>query len=394
MIVHKKFSIIFIKQKNQSKYHFKMKRKVRISLCFLIAVIFLNLASVSGQILKDTVSLNLIKSGINFVYNQQFDEAQEVYTKISTTYPGHPVVSLFKALMMFWKDYPIVASSPSRVDFEKELRDCIALCEKEHSSDVEAENLLANLCARGMLMLFYASNDLVFDVLPIASTTYPLIRRSFDYTTVFPDFYYFTGLYNYYREAYPETYPVYKPIAFLFPGGDRQKGIADLVTCAKTSIELKAEAYVVLSWICIGYENDYQQALFYSKSLHELYPANREYRAEFIKNLLLSKLYDEAEEHIESFRNDTANAYFTAEMDILQGILAEKKYHDYSKAMDFYTKGSRNISQFGSFGNDYASYAYFGMSRISGINGDKNFKKTYYDKAMDLASFKKVNFND
>ena len=243
-------------------------------------------------------------------------------------------------------------------------------------------------------MLFYVSNDLVFDVLPIASTTYPLIRRSFDYTSVFPDFYYFTGLYNYYREAYPETYPVYRPIAFLFPRGDRQKGIADLVICAKTSIELKAEAYVVLSWICIGFENDYQQALFYSKSLHELYPDNREYRAEFIKNLLLSKLYDEAEEHIESFRNDTIRPYFKAEMDILQGILAEKKYHDYSKAMDLYTKGSRDISKYGSFSNDYSSYAYFGMSRISGINGDKNFRKIYYDKAMDLASFKKVNFNE
>ena len=89
MTVHKNFNIIFVKQTN-IKYPFRMKRKVRIFLCFLFAVTFLSLTHVSGQILKDPVSLKLIKSGIDYVYNQQFEEAQEVYTKINITYPRTP----------------------------------------------------------------------------------------------------------------------------------------------------------------------------------------------------------------------------------------------------------------------------------------------------------------
>ena len=65
-------------------------------------------------------------------------------------------------------------------------------------------------------------------------------------SSVYPDFYFFTGLYNYYREAYPEAHPIYKVLAFLFPRGDREKGSAELQNAGANSIMLKAEAYSFL----------------------------------------------------------------------------------------------------------------------------------------------------
>jgi hypothetical protein len=364
-----------------------LKTCLSLTLCFIAT-------GINAQILKDTASLNIIKNGVDYIYNFQFNEAGEVYGKLNLSYPEHPVVYLFKGMTLFWEDYPLLPLSPSRVSFEETMLSCIELCESPHDPGDEPEYLLANLCARGMLLWYYNANDLTSEVIPLARTTYPLVRRSFDYTSFFPDFLYFTGLYNYYREAYPDAYPVYKPLALFFPKGDREKGLTDLQTAAISSIELKAESYALLSWICIGFENNYQQALYYSKSLHELYPANSQYMADYIKNLLLAEQFEEAERQIISTSEKINNSYFQAQFDILNGILTEKKYSNYKLAQQYYTEGSTNISLFGSFGNEYAAYAYFGLSRISGINGDKYNKKMYREKALHLAKFKKVDFDE
>jgi hypothetical protein len=51
------------------------------------------------------------------------------------------------------------------------------------------------------------------------------------------------------------------------------------------------------------------------------------------------------------------------------------------------------MSAFGYYGNEYAAFAYFGLSRISDVNGDQQNKKTYRKKAMELTNYKKVNFD-
>ena len=57
-------------------------------------------------------------------------------------------------------------------------------------------------------------------------------------------------------------------------------------------------------------------------------------------------------------------------------------------------KGARDIAIFGDYGNSYAAYCYFGLSRISDIKGDKQFKKSYRKQALKLADFKEINFDD
>jgi hypothetical protein len=249
------------------------------------------------------------------------------------------------------------------------------------------------LCARGLLLLFYSDNDLNIELFPLATSTYKYIRRSFDYTSIYTDFYYFTGIYNYTREVYPETYPVYKPLAILFPKGDRLNGIKDLQKAAGNSVFLRAESLSYLSEIFIRFENNYQQATYYNKTLYELYPDNLNYKAEYIKNLLLIKRYDEAEKLIISSESKRNNQFYIAQLTIFKGILKEKKYHDNKTAQELYMEGVREITLFGNYGDEFAAYAYFGLSRISESNGDKNYTKLYRKLANELADLKKVNFD-
>jgi hypothetical protein len=347
-----------------------------------------------AQILRDTSTLNLMCKGVDYIYNLQFTRAREVYAKVKQAYPEHPMTYVFKGLITYWENYPLIPSSHARDSYEKDMKHAIALCEKKTHPDNEAEYLLSNVGARGMLLLFYADNDLSMDVFAWASSTYQLIKQTFGFTKTYADFYFFTGLYNYYRETYPESHPVYKSLAFLFPKGDKEKGLQELQIASKNAIVLKAEAFSFLTGIYISFENNYQQAYFYSKSLHELYPGNMQYLAIYIKNLLLVKRYGEAESLIKSSRSVFPNPYYQAQLCILDGILYEKRYHDLKQAQSYYTKGIRDIAPYGGFGSEFAAYGYFGLSRISDTRGDKHLKKQYRKQAMDLASYKKVNFDE
>jgi len=368
-------------------------KRYKISKILLVLVLCLSTSSLNSQFLKDSTSLNLIKEGIDNVYNFQFDKADKVSEELGKLYPGQPVVYLFKGMVTYWENYPLITTSSARASFEEYMRKCIELSDKNKNSSAEVEILLVNLCARGLLLLYYTDNYLSLDVFPLATSTYQYIRRSFDFTASYSDFYFFTGVYNYYREAYPEAYPIYKPLALLFPKGSKVKGLEELQIVSKNSIILKAEAFSFLSAIFLTFENNFQQATYFSKSLHTLYPDNPEYLGAYIKNLLLIKRYDEAEMEMLSSNTSQSNSFFRAQMSIFNGILQEKKYHDIKKAQQFYSKGIDDITIFGSYGNEYAAYAYFGLSRISEINGNKDYKKMYRKLALQLADFKKVDFD-
>jgi hypothetical protein len=358
-----------------------------LALSFLLSTTYLN-----AQILKDTACLNLIKKGVDSIYNMNFIYSEEVYDKISKLYPDHPLVHLYKGIITCWENYPLMPSSAS-AQFEDEMHKCISLSEKNINPSNEAEYLLANLCARGLLIQYYANNGFDSQVFPIATTTYRFIKRSFDFTSIYSDFFCFTGLFNYYREVYPEAHPAYKPLTFLLRKGNRIKGLEELQKAAKGSILLKAESFSDLSYLYINYENNYQMATYFSKYLLDLYPANPEYLAEYIKNLLLIKSYDEAEKFILSSGTPERNPYYQAQLYIFKGIIQEKKYLNYKLAQENYTKGIRDIGLFGVYGNEFAAYAYFGLSRISEKSGEKENRKIFRKQALKIADSKKITFD-
>jgi hypothetical protein len=363
------------------------------TLIWVVLLFFLYSEILNAQILRDTASLSLVRECIDNIYNMQFKVAGEDCAKLKNAYPDHPVIYLLEGMITYWENYPLSPTSDFYGSFENSLHKCIDLCVRKNNQKDEAEYLLANLSARGLLLLFYSDNNLSMDVIPLAASTYQYIRRSFDYTSSFTDFLFFTGLYNYTREAYPKAYPVYAPLAMLFPKGDMLKGLTELQTAARNSILFKAESFSFLSGISLSFENNYEQAYSYSKSLHELYPANMSYLALYFKSQLLAKHYDEAEKLMKSQGTDITNSYFQSQLLIFNGILQEKKYHNDILAEQYYIKGVRDISLFGHFGNEFAAYGYFGLSRICGRRGDNNFKEIYHKKALELADFKKVDFD-
>ena len=371
-----------------------MTHRLNLIICCIILSFFPGNSCIIAQILNDPYTLNLIKSDIGKIYNLEFNNAEMICREIELLYPDHPVNYLLRGIITYWKNYPLVSNSPARQLFEENLNKCIEKSElKPYSADYEAESLLADISARGLLLLFYADNDLILNVIPLATRSFKYLMRSFDFVSSFNDFYYFTGTYNYYRDAYPRIHPVYKPFASLFTRGDEIKGLNELTMSAEHSIFLRAESYSLLTWIYTGFENNYLQALKYSEKLTSVYPENLFFRALHIKNLLLLNEFNEAEDIIKHSIQNSGNAYFDAQVMIFNGILQEKKYKNLNAAKQFYEEGINALSPFGDYGNEFCAYAYFGLSRICGYYGDNTCKRTYQRRGLDLAEFKKITFD-
>lgn len=378
------------------KNNLSSSASIRILKLCLALTILSDSAPMQAQILLDSTAIGIITRGMHDNYNIEFEEAGKAYDALSKLYPGHPVLHLFNGMKIYWENFPMLPSSTPRNTFEKEMRKCIELSDIDNcpTPEYEAEYLLSNICARGLLLLFYSDNDLSGEVIPLVTSSYRPLMRCFNFVSVCPDFYYFTGIYNYYREAYPIVYPVYKAVAFMFPSGDMEKGLQQLDNSSKHSMALRAEAISILSWIKMNFETNFSEALPYSKRLVVQYPSNPLYKVYYIKNLLLLKRYDEAEMIIMAKGKAEANQFYRAALNIFSGIIQEKKYNNNDLAVNLYQKGINELSVFGAYGNEYAAYAYFGLSRIGKESADNHERRMNHRKAMDLVDFKKIKFDD
>ncbi|MGB8492714.1 MAG: tetratricopeptide repeat protein [Bacteroidales bacterium] len=369
-----------------------MATRLRIMLISTILILYSFTGILNSQILSDSASLRLLKKGISQVYNYQFSEARKSFNEVLKVYPNHPVRQLSDAMIIYWENYPLLAYSEIRKQFETNLLKSIEICEKNFPPD-EEEYLLVNLSARVLLMRFYKDNNLTVPLFPLTATTYQYMLRALHFTSHYKDFYFFAGLFKYYRNAYPERYSEYASLAEHFPSGDRGKGLTELQIAADSSHVLSAESMSVLSGIFEKFENNYQMAASYNKTLFELYPGNPEFREEYIKDLLLTGKYDEAEKLIRASKPDADDPFFRIQINILTAILKEKKYRDYEQAEALYSSGARDMTIFGVYGAEYGAYANFGLSRISSAKNDQHDMRIYRKKANALAVNKNVNFD-
>ena len=90
---------------------------------------------------------------------------------------------------------------------------------------------------------------------------YSFMKKGFDLTEEYREFNFPVGMYNYYREKYPELHPVYKPFMFFFRNGDVSKGLRQLERSVKENVFTKPEAGMFLVHIYLYYENNPAAAL-------------------------------------------------------------------------------------------------------------------------------------
>ncbi|MEM9053098.1 MAG: hypothetical protein AAGC47_13680, partial [Bacteroidota bacterium] len=200
-------------------------------------------------------NIALVKKGSAYIYNQQPDSAAIIIKEIEQTLPGHPVVYMMKALSLSWSVFPMKVDLPEFPAHEELLRQSIdAARERLDDDDEDIEGIFFEMTARGLLAEYYADDGNYLKALGEARKTYGHMKSGFDLIEKCPEFYLTTGIYNYFREKYPQKHPIYKPFLWFFRTGDIELGLEQIHQATETAVLSNVEAHLYLSYIYLRYE--------------------------------------------------------------------------------------------------------------------------------------------
>ena len=304
--------------------------------------------------------------------------------------PKHPVAPMMKALNTNWSSNPIESDTK---EFEQLINYLeISLDRTKAYLDKDPEDMEAVFFAMaiyGWLAQFYDEDGHTFKALNSAKKAYHYMKIGFDMLNESPEFYFSTGLYNYYRVQYPESNPVYKPFVWFFRDGDKAKGLEQLDYASKTAIFTKAEASMYLAHIYLRYENNATKAVNYSRNLVHSFPGNVFFKVNHTEALLAADKYDQALPIIQRLL-DEEKEFYRMSGEIFYGIYLEKYLLDLSEAKRWYQRSLVTGEEMGARAENKKSLCYAGLARIADKNGEKDKAKEYYRNAQKLAQYDKV----
>ncbi len=355
-------------------------------------VFFVTSAGLWAQsgIFSNKVVLNEIKAGIDKTYNAEFPEAERIFRDVELHTKGSPAGPLLFGLLYYYEYAPLTPESPGAKPFVDNLNEAISLASKildKNKNDVEV--LAMDMIARALLNMYYVDNGNSMKAIPEIMPIYRTVMKGFTLKDQFNEFYFTTGLYNYYRDAYPEAHPVYKPIAALLRSGNKAEGLRQLHYAADSCIFLRNEALVFLKIIYLNYENDPAQAFQCMQRLNQRFPNNLLFVAGCAETLIMNRQYEQAKPYLYIlFSKGKKDMYAMMKAFILKGIYEEKVNRNYATAEKDYLTGLKIAASYGSTVDAYKVYAYYGLSRIYRIQGKIKESQEYRKKGESLARYK------
>lgn len=262
---------------------------------FLSFFLFLNRLNAQIPLQQNTEAVAAIKITLDHIYNFEFSKA----LKRLEDQHGlgiHPANSVINAVLIYWRDSPLVPGSELYQQYEGYLNEAIELAEPFlEREELYAEGAFYSLEGYGLLAELYSEEGAGLKVLNVAKKAYKYLKVGKENMEVIPDFYFSTGLYNYYRVKYPELHPFYKSFMWLFESGDKSLGLEQLKTCEARGVFARNEAVIYLYHIYLRYENDPSRAYRYALKLTEKFPKNVKFDCHLAEVLIALNEYNRAD---------------------------------------------------------------------------------------------------
>lgn len=340
-------------------------------------------------IINDSSLLREIKQGLDHIYNIEMDKALPVYEKLKIVRPLHPVTPFYRGLMLYWENYPLSLSGDKYQAFVETMDEAISKAYSMwHKNDNDIEGVFFDMMGRAFKMMLYADNGNSTQVIKLAPTAYKNVMKSFDLCTAFNEYYYAMGIYNYYIEAYPEKHPVYKPLTFWFRKGNKELGKQYLQYAKDSTVFMRVEAAVFLAIIYYDFEKAPEKSIRIMEALLDKYPNNPFMMGQYVEYLFYNKQYQLAYDlNQEMVKNHRNNGYVVLKGIVFKALYEEKFLKDYTNAEKHYQMGVKLAESFGAIGEDFLSYAYYGLSRIENKNGNSKKVREYEKKAKSVSDY-------
>ncbi|MFY0655067.1 MAG: tetratricopeptide repeat protein [Cyclobacteriaceae bacterium] len=356
--------------------------KMRILIPFLLLLIANQGTAQKLPLFDHPERMELVAKAGFYIYNNEYKKADSVIEKVEKILYGHPVVHMMRALNIAWQEMPIRTTSevfPEHYDaLQKVIESSQLLTDLD---DKHREGIFFEMSARGLLTEYYAEEGTYLKALGEARKMYALVKTGFDFVDDSPEFLFSTGLYNYFREKYPERHPIYKPFMWFFKSGDLELGLKQLHEATETGSLTKIEAHLYLSYIYLRYENNPVKAQYYLDRLVREYPKNSYFKAKLIECLVFQNNFSQALPHIEELKK-SSDPYYKMSGLVNLGIYQEKKKANTALAIGYYNDALRAGSHYLDKGLYYKSLCWLGLGRISQQRGNNDEAEEYFKKAI------------
>ena len=354
---------------------------------FSVVICLLSSASAQYKMLEDSGNNLLVQQSIDSIYNLNFDAADsiiEILDKRLGEYPGN---YLLRAFYLNWKYKPLKQGEEAYLQFESNLNQAIVLSKEmlaKNDNDQEANYYM--MAGHAFLAELYVNNGQNLKALGEAKNAYKYIKIGFNQLDKNPEFYFSSGIYNYYREKYPEENPFFKTFVWFFKSGDKAQGLEMLKKGMEKASFSKAECITYLFHIYLRYEDNPERAIYYARILKEKYGNNLHYTANYVENSLRLNQNNNLLPEIKKLLG-SKKSYYQYLGEIFYGNYLELFQNKTEEALSHYKKADLIGDEKKCRVPHYDSILYLGMGRVYRSQGQKDLEIVYLKKSVKSAEY-------
>lgn len=337
-----------------------------------------------AQLFDNDINKGVVKKAVDHIYNVENDSATIYIDSVEKLLPDHPIVPMLRGMKVLWDNIPLVTVDSVFRQFRRHMHEVIRLSGKMDGERQEhPEAIFFEMSARGLLAEYYADDDQYMKAVSEANKTYQLLKQGFDLMEEIPEFLFTSGLYNYFREKYPERNPVYRSFVWLFRSGDIEKGLAQLQKATKVTVISRVEATVYLAYIYLRYEYEPLKAQKYLAGLYREYPQNPYILAKLLESYADGQNFTQVDQTMIEKLIQNDRPYYQMAGKAFGGLYQEKTIRDLSAALNSYKEAILTGSPIAGHGEYYRSLTYLGMGRIYLERGDKKNAEYHLQEALE-----------
>ena len=354
-----------------------------------IAIVFLTAFSSSAQVFDPGPIQDLVKKGTDHIYNASADSAEYYIAKAEVFIPDHPVIPLMRAMTILWANIPTISEELFEI-MEVQLDSAIYLAKVKDPDLEEPEMIFFAMASYGLLAEYYADQDYTMKAVGEANRAYGLMKKGFEIVDERPEFLLTTGLYNYFREKYPERHPIYKPLLWFFRSGDKELGLQQLEMACSESFLTRVEAHVYLSYIYLRYEFKPEIAQTYLSELCSLYPNNYYAKAKYLESLANPEDFKNVPIDIIYSLITHESPYYKLAGYVFLGYFEEMIVKNQEKAEYAYRLGLEYGERIPDHGEFFKSFGYLGLGRVLVNNNEDQEAKELLSLSLKYAETEQV----
>jgi tetratricopeptide (TPR) repeat protein len=350
----------------------------------LILSSFSKISAQELQLFGNQERTELVKRAGNYFYNMQPDSASMVIELVREILPNHPIVPMLEALNIAWTEMPLSTNSKK---LELHMAALERVIEKsqllQEAYEDHPEGVFFETSARGIKSELYAREGSYLKSMSEARRMYSLMKKGFYLVEEHSEFLFMTGLYNYFREKYPERHPIYKPFMWVFRSGNVELGLQQMDSATEVGVLTKIEAHLYIAYVYLRYEENTEKAKLYLENLVSEYPNNSFFKSKMIECYVTNNEFEIALPLINELSRKEDN-YYKMCGEVFYGMYLEMEKLSLDQAQFFYEKSLLTGKNYTIKGLYFKSLAYIGLGRIYQKRNNSILARDFYEKAIEL----------